>query len=332
MSEDKALYTPLVRRLTELIKDLLSTSPASFIIPSRWAEYEATLMACLDPQNHSLTARFERLRQRNRALMEVGRLHKGELGQSPREQLIRTLDSLRAPFDVQKISAMCLKMALDHETTIAILLEWISTPYRQEEAHVYLTVRILRKWNKHGYDTDKPILSYLASRRDSTTLRKHNLYQVVVELVRSRQFSVGKYCQWLLARGALSGHGGLHEVSAVHFRYPGQDAQSIQNDSCDVRLLAELPLYSLPEYSVNLRMMLLSGAAFSTDQEQRLIQDVKDQIRIQCTDLFEGDPHPDPPRSGLETIELSGLSWTVKSDISRWLRQVVSSRVRSGKP
>ena len=212
MTEDKGPFTPIIRRLSELTRDLLNTNPACFIIPSRWADLEATLESCLDRQHHSSIARFERLRQRNRHLMEVGRLHKGELGQSPREQLIRNLDSLRAPFNVHKISDMCLKMAQNHETAIAILLQWISTPYRGNEANVYLTIRLLRRWNKLGYNTDIPILNYLAISRNIPRLHKHILYQVVVELVRSRQFSVGKYCQWLLARGALSDHGGLHKV------------------------------------------------------------------------------------------------------------------------
>lgn len=298
-------------------------------MPARWAKLEDTLKSCLDQQHHSQISRFERLRQRNRQLMELGRLHKKELGQSPREQLIRNLDTLRAPFDVRKVSEMCLKMAENHDCAIAILLQWVSTPYREDEAHVYLTVRLLRKWNKLGYDTDKPILDYLATSRASSGLRKHNLYQVVVELVRSRQFSVGKYCQWLLARGALSGHGELHKVGVFHLTCRGRAAQGFQHDSCDVRLLAELPLYSLPEHSVNLRTMLLSGACFSTDEEKRLIEAVKDKIRDQCADLFEADTQRDSSVKLLERIELSSLSWTVKSDISRWLRQVIASRVQT---
>jgi mediator of RNA polymerase II transcription subunit 12 len=199
-------------------------SPACFIIPHRWVELEAMLKSCLDPQQHSLIARFERLRQRNRRLIEVGRLHKGDSGKSQREQLIRKLDCLRAPFDVPKVSEACLEMAQNHDTAIAILLQWISTPYREDEAYVYLTVRLLRKWNKLGYDTDKPILNYLATSRNSSGLRKHNLYQVVVEMIRSGQFSVGKYCQWLLARGVLTGHGGLHKVSVSFLEYQVREA------------------------------------------------------------------------------------------------------------
>jgi len=264
--------------------------------------------------------------------MEVGRLHKGELGHSSREQLIRNLDSLRAPFDVPNVSEMCLGMAQGHDAAIGILLQWISTPYREDEAHVYLTVRLLRKWNKLGYDTDKPILTYLSTSRNSLGLRKYNLYQVVVELVRSRQFSVGKYCQWLLAKGALSGHGVLHKVSAFSSPDRVREAQYIQNDPCDVRLLAEFPLYSLSEYSVNLRTMLLNGASFSTDDESALIQDVKDQITTQCAGLFEPVTQRDCNAKRAEKVEISSLSWTVKSDISRWLRQVVASRVQTGDP
>lgn len=310
----------------------MDTSPACFIIPRRWAEFEATLQSCLEPQHHSLIARFERLRQRNRNLIEVGRLRKSDLGQSPREQLIRNLDCLRAPFDVSKISDMCLKIIRSHDTAIAILFQWISTPYREGEAHIYLTVRLLRKWNKLGYDTDKPILNYLATSRNSPGLRKHSLYQVVVELVRSRRFSVGKYCQWLLARGALSGLSRLDKVSTFSSSDRVLDAQYIQNDPCDIGLLAELPLYSLSEYSINLRRMLLNGAAFSADDENALIHNAKVEVRAQCPELFEQDTQTDSNVKRSEKIELCSLSWTVKSDISRWLRQIVASRVQTKEP
>lgn len=194
------------------MKDLLNTNSACFILPSCWEKFEVTLKSCLSPASPGLTARYERLVQRNRCLTEIGRLRKDEVGQSPREQLIRHLDSVRTPFNIHRISEMCLKSVENFEAAVEILLEWIATPYREGQEHVYLSVRLLRKWNKLGYDTDKPILSFLASTRSITRLRKRNLYRLVTELVRSRQFSVGKYCQWLLARGALSDRAELKEV------------------------------------------------------------------------------------------------------------------------
>ncbi len=264
--------------------------------------------------------------------MKLGRLRKSEVGQSPREQLIHNLDSVRAPVDVHQISEMCLRTVKSHDAAVEILLEWISTPYREGQEHVYLTVRLLRNWNRLGYDTDKAILSHLASNRSITGLRKQNLYQLVAELIRSRQFSVGRYCHWLLARGALSGRDGLHKVRASWSHMLDVAGSPIQNDPCDVRLLAELPLQGLPHHTANLRSMLLSGASFSIIEESKLIEDVEDMIRSQCADLFDLDIQGDLNSDQAKHIELSSLSWTVKSEISRWLRQVVVSRVQKGDP
>lgn len=96
--------------------------------------------------------------------------------------------------------------------------------------------------------------------------------------------------------------------------------------------MAELPLYSLSEYSVNLRTMLLNGISFATDDESALIQDVKDQIRVHCAELFEPATQKVSNVKRVESIELPSLSWTVKSDISHWLRQVVTLRVQTGDP
>ena len=76
-------------------------------------------------------------------------------------------------------------------------------------------------------------------------------------------------------------------------------------------------------------MMLLSGASFSTDEERVLIQDVKENIRSQCADLFEADTQRDSSVKRVERIELSSLSWTVKSEISRWIRQAIASLVQT---
>lgn len=213
---DRNMYGPIICRLSKMVEELLRTNSACFVIPHGWASYEATLQSCIDPKDSSLIARYERLAQRNRHLTDVGRSCKDELGQSPRERLTRRLDSLRAPYDVPAVSDMCLSAFQSHDAAIDILLQWVSTPYRDEEARVYLTARLLRKWNRAGCDTDKAILSFLSGRGGSTGLRAQKLFQVIVELIRSRQFSVGRYCQWLLARGVLNDSDRLSEVRNIH--------------------------------------------------------------------------------------------------------------------
>ncbi len=78
--------------------------------------------------------------------------------------------------------------------------------------------------------------------------------------------------------------------------------------------------------------MLLSRVAFSTEEQSNQIDEVKAIIGSQCEDLFESDNHTSVDETHLADINFPSLSWTVKSEISRWVRQAIASRIQKGVP
>ena len=90
-----------------------------------------------------------------------------------------------------------------------------------------------------------------------------------------------------------------------------------------MRLLFELPLYGLPKHILNLRSILLSSVGASVAEENIKISSVKYWIsrRVPGIFVFPDAVTPEEPHDW----ETTQLSQTVKSDIGRWIRQVVAS-------
>lgn len=145
---------------------------------------------------------LSRLSERNKRIRRIKYGHTN-LERSPSQRLIRLLDSAYSSSDLAALSSECLKIQLDRSVLIAKALEWASTPFRHGIARIYVTVRLFRRWKKSGIDIDSHILTFLTQSRGKTGLCMPNVYHVISELVRSRSFSVGKYLQWLMARGVV---------------------------------------------------------------------------------------------------------------------------------
>lgn len=123
---------------------------------------------------------------------------------SASQQLIQLLDSDSPSHDFSALSLECLRLPLDHESLISKVLEWASTPFRRGINRVYIAVRLLRRWRKSEIDTDGHILSFLIKIRTRPVFERPRIYHIISELIRSQSFSVGKYLQWLMARGAVT--------------------------------------------------------------------------------------------------------------------------------
>lgn len=122
------------------------------------------------------------------------------------QQLIKLLDSISPSYDFSILSSECLRLPLDHEALISRVLEWASTPFRHGINRVYIAVRLLRRWRKSEIDTDSHMLSFLLKIRTRPGFELSRIYHIISELIRSQSFSVGKYLQWLMARGAVAQH------------------------------------------------------------------------------------------------------------------------------
>lgn len=194
---------PLVDRLSRLVKKLVHEHTSSMILPNSWDTYKTQVSSCLDLAHKVDRALFQNITERN-ARVQRPRHAKQPTQRSPHQRIIRLLDSIRSAHDISTVTVSCLDAIEDRGALVSKLLEWLATPFRHGICRVYVGVRLLRKWKSSGVDVDDFILAFLARSQDTRKLNMDNIYHAISELVRSQTFSVGKYLQWVMAKGATS--------------------------------------------------------------------------------------------------------------------------------
>ncbi|EGC47827.1 RNA polymerase II mediator complex component Srb8 [Histoplasma capsulatum var. duboisii H88] len=98
--------------------------------------------------------------------------------------------------------------------------------------------------------------------------------------------------------------------------------------SADIGLLGHLPPHRLPSHIWNLRNTLLSRTGFSVALENATIQLIKASVRRRLPHMFpmlsiDGDAEM------TDDVDLTSLSWTVRSEIGNWIRDQVASHVKN---
>lgn len=300
---------PLVDRLSRFIKQLVHEHTSSMVLPNTWETYKNQVSSCLDLSHKVDRALFQSIAERNARVQRPQNSQQAK-HRSPHQHLIHLLDSIRSAQDILAVSAACLDAVDDRPVLVSKLLEWLATPFRHGICRVYVGARLLRKWKSCGVDVDEHILSFLTRFRDSKKLNMENVYHVISELVRSQTFSVGRYLQWLMAKGATS-----------HSPSQGQAARDLP---CDVGLIAELPISRLPEHVGNLRSTLLARTGLSVSDETAMVADVKSLISQRLPEIFDVDMHDD---LSLKSLPVD-LTWAIKAQIGQWLRRGVAEHTR----
>ncbi|CAF9941967.1 MAG: RNA polymerase II mediator complex subunit [Alectoria fallacina] len=282
-------------------------APACLILPTCWSKYGDAIKSCLDKKEPLLQSSFESLSKRNWRLRNRSS-NQGSQIKSHRQTIITYLDSLYDEQSFSKIAGACIRVTNNYDLLVRTCIEWSSSVHRHGRFRVYAVARLLRIWKRKGVDLQGPIFNFLAASSDFPGLQKREIYRLLAELVRSQHLSVGKYLQWLIARGTLDGH---HEPSS--------------DGPCDVYLLFELPLQGLPSYVLSLRSMLLATLGVPAERESDMIVAVKAKIVGQIPDFFLWDALSG---SGAGCAEFALLSQTVKSAVALWIRQNLFSRLQ----
>lgn len=194
------------KQLVKLLKIILLFAPACFILPSCWSKYENVLKSCLDKKETRLRSSFDDLSKRNWRLRNRILDRNTRARKSHRQIIIMHLDSLCDDQCFDRIASACLRATGDWDLLVRTCIEWSSSVYRHGRFRTYAAARLLRTWNRRGVDLQAPIFNFLAASSSVPGLRKRDVYRLLAELVRSQHLSVGKYLQWLIARGTLDGH------------------------------------------------------------------------------------------------------------------------------
>lgn len=193
----------------------MSSASACFLLPHCWSKHEANVRRCLPEDDDRLLSCFEGLSRRNHYLRDRSLQTNRVPAMSPREAVISLLDALSIERNFGKTAGACLRIMKNHHLLISTCIEWSASVYRQGRFRTYAAARLLRTWSKHGIELQPPILEFLGTHSAQVGVRKSDIYRLLAELVTSKHLSVGKYLQWLMARGTLHGHKWPDPVSTI---------------------------------------------------------------------------------------------------------------------
>ena len=312
----------LVERLKEFTRNLVVSRPACFLIPQNWHWGEAVLRQCLRADVGDHQELMEHLCHVNKRASGPT-AHPETLPTSPRQSLIQLLDAARAPYKVHELAKDCARAYEDDDLRLTTTIEWSCTRFRHGEARLYLAVRLLRLWHRNGCDLDRPLHAFLANSRAHQFLHGPSFHHLITELVRSRDFSVSRYLQWLTARGSLRSCFGEKDRILTASHDGSADEIAIQLCNEPTQLLTEIPLLQLPDHVKNLRSTLLYRLGFDVYNESMVLHHCKCFIAKQLEDLCsEADDLNE--QCEYEAPALRRLPWTVRSELGHWLRSIVA--------
>ncbi|KAI1436400.1 transcription mediator subunit Med12 [Xylaria sp. CBS 124048] len=300
-SPDRDLLLPLSTHLGSLIESLISASPDSFVHPPTWSRFRDSLQFFLPSSPGLAHVAFKAIDVRNESLTS------SSIRTQPavRSILVGLLDNmLRLPFK-DDISTQVHKASKNSAVIVRTTLEWCTSLYRSGTAKVYVAATVLRSITDSSIDLTSEILSFLDTDALHEAPRKHSIYHLISELVRSGHFAVPQYIQWLITRGGLL------------------DPSEAQPDGpCCMRLLVEIPAQSFNGSMGNVRASLLRRASFSVDDEASDIGTAIKYIKYAlCVPLDPNEPVPQkPPMSVKKLAKRIGLSSrSLKCEICSWL-------------
>ena len=303
---NKMVYDVVFRELVNECRALLSATPDCFLLPQCWRTYLDIIQDYVVPGNPPLANQFSDLARRNQKLEYRAAGQNAKLHTSPEQNIIAALDSLARTPDYPKVASNCLGTARNSDVLVKTCLQWASSTYRYGQDRTYAAARLLRIWNEHSVDLQGPLLDFMAYSRHIPNIDQSEFHRLCAELVSSKHLSVGRYFQWLMARGAFH-----------------KDHENSLGDDLGVRLLRELPLHGLPAHVLNLRRSLLSSIGFSVEQEDAVMKTIQGQIAERLPGLFSRIDHVDGKQT--RVIHLQHLSRTLKSEVAWWIRKSIAT-------
>ncbi|KAI5357591.1 Putative mediator complex, subunit Med12 [Septoria linicola] len=227
---DSRIYDTLKVRLQKLVMIMAVINRGCLIIPRTWLKYQHLL----SPKTTTPDGPAQNIMSRNRRLL-APLMKTSQTTRCPLLVLYSLLDAHTFHIDIEKLSSACHSIVSDGNTLIAALLDWSASAFRIGSSRAYLAAKIMTNLHSKGVDTDSAILQYLQSSQ-SLSVVATDVYRVIAELARDNSFSCGRYMQWLITSGVLSGNNAAGLATG---------------------LLTALPTTALPPHLQNTRKTLL---------------------------------------------------------------------------
>ncbi|KAM0472037.1 hypothetical protein ACHAPX_008984 [Trichoderma viride] len=300
---DKDILIQLSSQLSTLLASLVRDKSDSFIDPSLWSKYRDALDASLPRDDKASRDAYSHINTRNGQVSITSNT-------SPlagRPQLVRLLDATLLSQISRDLPQKCWATGDDKTDIVKTTVDWATSFYRPGLARVYIAANLIRVWASLRIDVTGAILEHMDTIPADDEGRKQMAYHLVVELVRTGQFSVTQYIKWLMARGGCSQPSEVNSDEAA----------------CTTRLLVHLPVHYLTEDQKDDRSSLLRRAAsYSVIEEADDIHNA-----LMCVSHTLGLPVQDNDMSGRKPIPLRKLLPMIVNS-SRALRCAVGVHLR----
>jgi mediator of RNA polymerase II transcription subunit 12 len=289
------LTQPVIQMVQDTLSTLAKTKSMCFLFSRNWNKFRGLLQA-ISERAVSLDVK--------QAIADIACRNERISGQfsiksSPgaSEQIIRLLDSEGLKIPSNKLASRCLELISDVAVLLDIIMRWAASPYRQGRHRVYLAARLLRAISDQERDIDEIIWAVVEKHGNNPAMHESDLFQVVIELIRPRHFSVGKFLQHLIATGAFS------HIESAH-------------NSPLVRLLKQIPDHDVSEGVSNLRANLLESAGLESFVETEIYLEVQKCVDSQLAQVGIS--------ANIESLtplpHLTALSQNQKFALGLWLR------------
>lgn len=293
------INSQLVTRINQLITILAVNHRGCLVLPKSWNQYKKTFATIRSTGRLDIEADgLANVARRNDRLSGAS---PQAASRTPKLRLIDVLDSVDMNVQIDRIAARCESLGVDTQTMLITILEWAVSKHRSGIARVYLAAQLIRYWSFAGCSADDAVLSMLEKARSNTAVEPHLIYKLISALARSGHFSVGKYLQWLISMGVLSG------------------SNAAANEA---QLLLELPTAYLSTYIINLRRTLLTRIGYNADAELREVENYKAVL----SQHLGGMSLPSPGVSSHEPALTTKPVGAVKMAVAQWLCERVISQ------
>lgn len=293
------VYEPVIRRLQQLLTTIAITNKGCMIVPKEWEQYRHLLdLPLQDTNKQALRAAVVIIDKRNDRLVP-GMQAKSD-SRTSRKRIIALLDHAGFDLDFEELIGKCCHLEKDLKMITSTVLEWASSTYRADSYQVYLATRILRKFYDLGVDVDAQVLSLLSTTDKAYAFDFSRTFDIVTQLINFSHFSVGRFCQSLIVRGAA-----------------GAAQDGSEPDRRLLSLLKALPTEGLPEHVCTLRLLLLKEAGIDCSTELACFNTAKTAILQRLSDPFGKFCRP---------FSGSQLDHSIKARIGSWLKERIHSQ------
>jgi mediator of RNA polymerase II transcription subunit 12 len=264
------LFSPLLMKVSECIKELFLSSPDSFVIPEYWRSLGPVLSEAIKTDFPLIEESLQMIRVRNESLI-VSDAPIVRSQRNQRARFVKELDSLKAPFNFYAFSKAVRALGLKEDECLQILFNWATFVNRAHQDKVYLCLSLCQFWrDEYNWDISASFQYFLVHIHDFSLYSRKELFDLTSEFLENDLLLLESYFRGLISSGLLFVKR-LRQASDGH-----------------LALLTNLPMSRYPVEFRNQQAMLLRGLGCSDNQEYTTFAQAKSLIENRLAFLFEG--------------------------------------------